>query len=152
MQLIDRNSRSAGRLVTIVATLAVGVLGLPFGRAADEPGIVTREFIYESASYPECHASTIEQTPTGLVAAWFGGTYEKHPDVGIWVSRHENGQWTPSIEVANGVQYTQADSPRRARSRETDPAGSERRSLARRLTLSTVDHAPEADGHFVRGS
>ena len=25
----------------------------------------------------------------GPVAAWFGGTREKHPDVGIWVSRHE---------------------------------------------------------------
>jgi predicted neuraminidase len=39
-----------------------------------------------------------------MVAAWFGGTHEKHPDVGIWVSRLENGKWTPSVEVANGVQ------------------------------------------------
>jgi hypothetical protein len=29
-----------------------------------------------------------------LFAAWFGGTEEKHPDVGIWVSRRENGRWT----------------------------------------------------------
>jgi alpha-L-rhamnosidase len=67
-------------------------------------GITVDEFIYNVASYPECHASTIAETPDGLVAAWFGGTRERHPDVGIWVSRLENGKWTPSFEVANGVQ------------------------------------------------
>lgn len=68
-----------------------------------QPGLVKREFIYEKAPYPECHASTIVETPEGLVAAWFGGTEEKHRDVGIWVSRLVNGKWTTSVEVANGV-------------------------------------------------
>ena len=36
--------------------------------------------------FPSCHASTIEETDNGLIAAWFGGTAEKDPDVGIWVS------------------------------------------------------------------
>jgi predicted neuraminidase len=40
-----------------------------------------------------------------LVAAWFGGTGERHPDVGIWVSRHEGGTWTAPVEVANGVGF-----------------------------------------------
>ncbi|MFM6948820.1 MAG: exo-alpha-sialidase [Aquirufa sp.] len=62
------------------------------------------EFIYETAPFPSCHASTIEETPTGLVAAWFGGTEERHKDVGIWVSRMEGGKWTAPVEVANGVQ------------------------------------------------
>jgi predicted neuraminidase len=66
--------------------------------------IVLSEFIYESAPFPSCHASTIEETKSGLITAFFGGTDEKNPDVGIWVSRHENGQWTPPVEVANGVQ------------------------------------------------
>lgn len=62
-------------------------------------------FIYETAPHPQCHASTIVETERKeMVAAWFGGTREKHPDVGIWVSRLENGRWTPSVEVANGVQ------------------------------------------------
>ena len=39
-----------------------------------------------------------------LTAAWFGGTKEKHPDVGIWVSRYDGGQWTAPVEVANGVE------------------------------------------------
>jgi predicted neuraminidase len=38
------------------------------------------------------------------VAAWFGGTRERAPDVGIWLSRREKSGWTPSVEVANGVQ------------------------------------------------
>jgi predicted neuraminidase len=67
--------------------------------------VVRAGFIYETAPYPQCHASTIVETERKeMVAAWFGGTREKHPDVGIWVSRLENGRWTPSVEVANGVQ------------------------------------------------
>jgi predicted neuraminidase len=77
--------------------------------AAEPPGVISREFLYESAPFPECHASTIVETPRGLAAAWFGGTEEKHPDVGIWMSRHRNGQWTTPVEVANGIQYTQPD-------------------------------------------
>jgi alpha-L-rhamnosidase len=67
-------------------------------------GIVTDEFIFEKAPFPESHAATIAETPKGLVAAWFGGTKERNPDVGIWVSRQENGKWTAPVEVANGVQ------------------------------------------------
>lgn len=83
------------------------VLGTsPAASAQETPGLVSRQFIYESASFPECHASTIVETPEGLVAAWFGGTEEKHPDVGIWVSLHRDGKWSAPKEVANGVQYT----------------------------------------------
>jgi predicted neuraminidase len=69
-----------------------------------QSGVVLVEYIFECASFPECHASTIVETPDGLVAAWFGGTHEKHPDVGIWLSRQEQGRWTPPLEVANGIQ------------------------------------------------
>jgi len=72
--------------------------------AADQPGLLQSEFIYETAPFPSCHASTIAETPSGLIAAWFGGTGEKNPDVGIWVSRYEAGHWTPPGEVANGVE------------------------------------------------
>lgn len=74
-----------------------------------DPAVVKSEFIYDTGPYPQIHASTIVETPTGMVAAWFGGTHEKHPDVGIWVSRQVDGAWTPSVEVANGVQYKKAD-------------------------------------------
>ncbi len=73
--------------------------------AKDDPAIVRSEFLYETAPFPSVHASTIAETKDGkLVAAFFGGTHEKHADVGIWVTRFENGKWTPPVEVANGNQ------------------------------------------------
>ena len=65
--------------------------------------LVSREFLYESAPFPSCHASTIAETPDGtLVAAWFGGTRESAPDVGIWSARKEKGgAWSAPVEVAS---------------------------------------------------
>jgi predicted neuraminidase len=70
-----------------------------------QPGLVKAEFIFETAPFPSCHASTIAETKDGLIAAWFGGTAERNPDVGIWVSRYEKNAWTPPVEVANGVGF-----------------------------------------------
>jgi predicted neuraminidase len=70
-----------------------------------------REFIFETAPFPSCHASTIAETDAGLVAAWFGGREEKAPDVGIWVSRRVEGKWTLPVEVANGVQTNDTRHP-----------------------------------------
>jgi predicted neuraminidase len=67
------------------------------------PGLVSEEFVFETAPFPSCHASTLVETDAGLVCAFFGGSYERHPDVGIWVSRQVGGAWTPPVEVANGV-------------------------------------------------
>ena len=66
--------------------------------------IAGEEFVYTRAPFPSAHASTIVETPGGLVAAWFGGTGEKNPDVGIWLSRHDDRGWSIPVEVANGVQ------------------------------------------------
>lgn len=68
------------------------------------PGVVASDFVFTEASFPQCHASTIAATPTGLVTAWFGGTHEKHQDVGVWVARRDDDRWTAPVEVANGVQ------------------------------------------------
>ncbi len=84
--------------------VCLGFAAAPLHSFAASPGVVLSEFIYETAPFPQCHASTIAETKSGLVAAWFGGTAEKNPDVGIWVARHEGGKWTPPVEVANGVQ------------------------------------------------
>jgi predicted neuraminidase len=69
-----------------------------------EPAVVKSEFIFETAPFPSCHASTIVETKSGLMAAWFGGTKEGHPDVGIWLSRQQGGQWAAPVEVAHGVE------------------------------------------------
>ncbi len=64
------------------------------------------EFIFDAneVPFPSCHASTIAETPDGLIAAWFGGTREKDPDVGIWLSRKVGGEWSKPVEVINGIQ------------------------------------------------
>jgi predicted neuraminidase len=85
---------------------------LPLGsQHMQQPVVIGTEFIYrpDDVPFPSCHASTIEETEDGLIAAWFGGTREKDPDVGIWVSRltpgeSADGKWTIPVEVANGVQ------------------------------------------------
>jgi predicted neuraminidase len=89
--------------VTLLSILLAAVAVHQEGPPAS-PAIVTSEFIYETAPFPSAHASTIVETQSGLLAAWFGGTREKDPDVGIWVSRHDGNKWSAPVEVANGVQ------------------------------------------------
>lgn len=66
-------------------------------------GLVEQQFVYDTADFPSCHASTIVETPEGLVTAFFGGTHERHKDVCIYVCRKENDSWTKPVEVANGI-------------------------------------------------
>jgi len=51
---------------------------------------------------PQCHASTIVETPSGLVSAFFAGTREGDPDVGIRVAHLVDGKWSWPVEVASG--------------------------------------------------
>ena len=66
-------------------------------------GIVKDTFIFERSSFPESHASTIAETPKGLVAAWFGGTKEGYKDVCIWTSHYNNGVWSAPTKIAEGI-------------------------------------------------
>lgn len=91
-----------------VSCWLAGVAALSFGAramAVEAGGAVeVAEFINDPMPTPSCHASTIVAGPKGLVAAWFGGTREGDPDVGIWLSRQEGGRWSSAQEVANGNQ------------------------------------------------
>ena len=69
-----------------------------------QPGYVSSEFVYESAPFPSCHATTLVETKSGVRAAWFGGTAEGKPDVSIWTSQLVDGHWSAPVEVANGKQ------------------------------------------------
>lgn len=92
--------------LAIPAILVVlGLMTTPRPSLADETApIVGSEFLYDQAPFPSCHASTLAESKEGLVAAWFGGTTEGRPDVGIWVSRKRPEGWSAPVEVANGVQ------------------------------------------------
>ncbi len=58
------------------------------------------EFIFETAPFASCHASTIVETAAGdLAAAWFGGTKEGARDVAIWGARKSHGAWSTPAEL-----------------------------------------------------
>jgi predicted neuraminidase len=101
-----------GRLYYINHTDCVPYSGDPLKARAPKPkpapkfpGFVSEDFVFTTARFPQCHASTICETTRGLVVAWFGGTKEKAKDVGIWVSYHDGARWTAPKEWANGVQH-----------------------------------------------
>ena len=85
-------------LVTSTFPVVVSVASV-----AAQPGIIKSEFLFETAPFAHCHASTIVESGGQLLCAFFGGTAEGHRDVGIWLSRYENGLWRPPVEVADGV-------------------------------------------------
>ena len=91
------------RLSTLLVCAGALLATLNSAGAWASEAVVSSEFIYESAPYPACHASTIAEVEGALVASWFGGTHERHPDVGIWVARNEGDGWSKPVEVANGV-------------------------------------------------
>ena len=93
-----------GRLLLFIAFLSASLMVNP-STLAGQNSIVKSEFIFETAPFPSCHASTLAETKSGLVAAWFGGTAERNPDVCIYVSRNENGMWTLPVAVADGVGF-----------------------------------------------
>jgi alpha-L-rhamnosidase len=98
-QLVSSMNRSISCLVLLGCLLSCNT-----GDKTESGMTISADFIFDTASFASCHASTIAETPAGLVAAWFGGTEEKHPDVEIWLSRQQDGAWTAPVSVANGIQ------------------------------------------------
>lgn len=59
--------------------------------------IASDEFLYNEASFPECHGATVVELKNGdLVASFFGGTKERNPDCCIWVCRKPAASRTAS--------------------------------------------------------
>lgn len=59
-------------------------------------------FVFEDAPFRSCHASTITAVAPGrFLCAWFGGSQEGAPDVGIWLSEFAGEAWSPPRLVAS---------------------------------------------------
>lgn len=89
------------------ASLLIG-LALTAAPECPSPGgdgarLLLREFVFERPPFSACHAPTIIELSRGeLLAAWFGGSAEGHPDVEIWRAVHRNGAWTAPQASADG--------------------------------------------------
>ena len=61
-----------------------------------------KDFVFgDKRAFAECHASTLIRLEDGqFLVAWFGGTEEKNPDVGIWLSKGRPGHWSEPKEIA----------------------------------------------------
>jgi predicted neuraminidase len=68
----------------------------------DSLAVISSGFVFkEPQPFQQCHASTVMHTRTGeFLVAWFGGTHEKHDDVGIWLSKGKPGNWSAPLEIA----------------------------------------------------
>ncbi len=78
------------------------VLAAAAGAQATDSPEVLREFLYEAASFPQCHASSVVETQHGLLATWFGGSGEGHSDVCIYTARRTAQGWSQPERVAEG--------------------------------------------------
>lgn len=77
-----------------------------FKSQASKPGVVLEEFLYKKAPFPQCHSSSLMELGDGsLLCTFFGGTYERHPDVEIYLSRKpKDDEWSTPKSVADGIQ------------------------------------------------
>lgn len=87
-----RGFRGVFLAVAAVCSMVAGAQTVPAGQFIFQPG---------STPFPSSHASTIVELKDGdLMAAWFGGTHERAPDVAIWGSRCVRGVWSAPVELA----------------------------------------------------
>ena len=90
------------RMLSWVAETRTRLSGGPV-QNPDE-AVVADSFIFSRSPHAMSHASTIAASGNRLVAAWFGGSLESRPDVGILVSLNDGDSWSTPTVVANGKQ------------------------------------------------
>lgn len=64
--------------------------------------VVSESYISDTLQYAQCHASSILETKDGLLLSFFGGPYERHPEVSIYTAAYTNSQWQKPQKVADG--------------------------------------------------
>ena len=94
-------ARLFGRAVVLLGLAGISCAGCVTSKGGMR--INKSEFIYEQAPFPSCHASTLAEARSGIVAAWFGGSDEGNDDVSIWTARYDGAKWSAPVEVASGV-------------------------------------------------
>jgi len=78
----------------VIACFPALALGLSAALAPPE-----RSFCFQTAPFPECHAATAVETCEGLLVAFFAGRAEGASDVGIWITRRVDSEWSPPARL-----------------------------------------------------
>ena len=87
----------------LLPLMIVPLLGLAVCSCKSHEVELYEEFVYTTADFPQCHASTIVEYPKGVLSvAFFGGTRESSDDVCIYLSRKKFGEteWSRPEKVA----------------------------------------------------
>jgi predicted neuraminidase len=104
MMKLILSSRSTILVVAVCVLVACNPRRPPEHEVMIRDTVITlaKDFIFgDIRPFPQCHASTVLRTRDGkFLVAWFGGTHEKHDDVGIWLAKGEPGKWSAPLEVA----------------------------------------------------
>ena len=93
------------QFLIVFSFLSITAGAQEFTAEKKERVVAVEQFINPAPAVPSCHASTIVELQNGdLLAAWFAGEYEGHPDVKIWMSRRAKGttSWSQPVVVADG--------------------------------------------------
>ena len=90
-------------LLAAMARLSGGPPAASRGPDHLEAGVLRAEFIFQESPTPFVHGSTLVETRSGLVAAWFGGSSEGASDARIWLSRGLGDRWSIPVAVAAGT-------------------------------------------------
>lgn len=93
------------RIVRYVALLSFLVLSSNIFSQLPKLTLIKSDFIFDTASFKSCHASTVVQLANDkLMAAWFGGEEEGSPDVCIWTAIKNGNGWAEPVRTADGIQ------------------------------------------------
>jgi predicted neuraminidase len=72
-----------------------------FAKTVAEAGGRVDYVFADDRDFAQCHASTVVEAKNGtLISAWFGGTKEKDPDVGVWMSTFSEDAWSRPTRAA----------------------------------------------------
>lgn len=91
-------------IVVITNTILILEAAAQSDHKLPEVKLLENDLIFKEVPFKQCHASSLVELSNGnLMAVWFGGTYERHPDVCIWGSVKNDGGWSKPTLLADGI-------------------------------------------------
>ena len=87
--------------IVAMVLLSIVCIALTMDKAPEIVKLTSSHVLGPKRPFAQGHASTIVKGKGNTyLVAWFGGTHEKHPDVGIWMSKGNGTKWSEPVEVA----------------------------------------------------